>query len=203
MPRSVSPSFTIAILLIIGTASCTTIAPVPTATPTVVSTVVSSSPTPEPLLTPSAEPIPISSPETWTTYSSSDYSFSISLPTNLEIAPGANTPTLYVGDQIHVWISDTDPLQCRGDCLLVESTGPATGAGLDATRVAGYMGAIGGSIPQRYLRYILRHDDRYYVFTLFALGRGAKNECCSTIWPLNENDIALFDQILGTLKFTN
>jgi hypothetical protein len=110
---------------------------------------------------------------------------------------------MYIGEQIHVWIADVDPLDCRGDCLFVETSNPATVAGLDATRVAGYMGAIGGSIPQRYLRYVLRHDDRYYVFTLFALGSHASSNDFYTIWPLEEDDVTLFEQVLETLRFTN
>ena len=78
-----------------------------------------------------------------------------------------------------------------------------TVAGLDATRVEGYKGAIGGEIPQRYLQYILKHDNRYYSFTLSALRRDANHECCSVIWPLKENDIALFEQLLRTLSFNN
>jgi hypothetical protein len=139
--------------------------------------------------------------EAWTSYSSSEYGFSISLPAYLEIDSGANTSTLYIGDQVHVWISETDPLQCRGDCPVVESINPAAVAGLEATKVEGYKGAIGGEIPQRYLQYILKHENRYYSFTLWALRRDARNECCSVIWPLNVNDIALFEQLLGTMRF--
>jgi hypothetical protein len=114
-----------------------------------------------------------------------------------------NVPSLYLGENIQVVIYDFDPLDCRGDCPLVESINPATIAGLDATKVEGYIGAIGGEIPQRYLRYILKHNNRYYTFTLWALDRAAKNECCSVIYPLDENDVVLFEQILDTLTFMN
>jgi hypothetical protein len=203
VPRSVPLTLTIPILLLVSTTSCATMAPAPTAQPTSVPTVVSSSPTPETLHTPSATPVPGYSSEAWNTYSNSEYGFSVSFPAYLEITPDEDTPTLYIGEQIHVWISDVNPLECRGDCLLVEETAPATVAGLEATKVAGYMGAIGGSIPQRYLRYIIRHDNRYYVFTLFALSFHARSNDMYTIWPLGENDVTLFEQVLETFKFAN
>jgi hypothetical protein len=154
-------------------------------------------------LAPLATPAPASPSDGQSTYSDPEYGFSISYPAHLELLRSENTPTLYVGEQVHVWISDANPLDCRGDCPVVESSTPTTIAGLDATKVEGYIGAIGGEIPQQYLRYILRHDNLYYSFTLWALGRDAKNECCSVIYPLDENDIALFEQILDTLTFTS
>ena len=168
----------------------------PTSTPT-------PSLTPTSSLGPLATPAPASPSDGQSTYSDPEYGFSISYPAHLEIHRSDNTPTLYIGEQVHLWISDANPLECRGDCPVVESSNPTTIAGLDATRVEGYIGAIGGEIPQRYLRYILKHDRLYYVFTLWALDRDTKNECCSVIYPLDENDIELFEQTLDTLTFTN
>jgi hypothetical protein len=168
--------------------------------PTSVPTIINSSPTSEAPLTSTVTSAPS---HEWKTYSNSKYGFSINYPASLEINLGENDNSLYIGEQIYVWISDINPLECRGDCPLVENTEPTTVAGLEATKVTGYIGAVGGMIPQRYLQYILKHDNRYYSFTLWALRRDANNECCSVIWPLNENDIALFEQLLKTLSFNN
>ncbi len=155
---------------------------------------------PEPMATPTPT---IPSPKKWKTYSNSEYSFSIDYPADFEITPGTNNTPLYIGEQIHIWMSDVDPLVCRGDCPVVENTDSASVAGFEAIKAQGYIGSIGGNIPQRYISYILQRDGRYYKFTLYALSLHAKNECCSTIWPLQENDIELFEQILATLKFEN
>ena len=166
-----------------------------------------STPTPSLLATsslaPLATPAPASPSDGQRTYSDPEYGFSISYPAHLDIDVSERVPSLFLGEQIHVAITDVDPLKCRGDCLLVESTNPATVAGLDAIRVEGYMGAIGGEIPQRYLQYILKHDNRYYVFTLFALGFHASSNDFYTIWPLEEDDVTLFEQVLETLRFPN
>jgi hypothetical protein len=167
--------------------STLTLTPVPTATATI---------TPMPILTPLSEE--------WKTYSDSEYDFLISYPAYFEITPGENNTSLYIGEQISIWISDVNPLECRGDCPLVESTAPVTVANIDAIKVEGYIGAIGGNIPQRYMSYILQRDNRYYNLTLYAISRfDFNNYDPYTIWPLKENDIALFDQILETFKFTN
>jgi len=177
MHRSISPAFIILILLFVSATGCATITPAPAVT---------SSPSDE-----------------WKTYTSSEYGFSISYPAYLEIIPAENNASLYIGEQIHVWISDVNPLECRGDCPLVERSEPATVAGLAATKVTGYIGSIGGNIPQRYTRYILQQDGRYYIFTLYALSFKATSNDPARIWPLSENDVALFEQVLETFKFTN
>jgi|PlaIllAssembly_1097288.scaffolds.fasta_scaffold45549_3 hypothetical protein len=198
--RSVSPSSIVLILFFVSSTSCATITPASITQPTSDPAVINSSPTSEAQLTSKAT----SSPSLeWKTYTNSKYGFSINFPAYLEINLGENDNSLYIGEQIYVWISDINPLECRGDCPLVENTEPASVAGLEATKVTGYIGAVGGMIPQRYLQYILKHDNRYYSFTLSALRRDANHECCSVIWPLKENDIALFEQLLRTLSFNN
>ncbi|MCA1900228.1 MAG: LuxR C-terminal-related transcriptional regulator, partial [Chloroflexi bacterium] len=132
--------------------------------------------------------------EGWKTYSNSEYGFSINYPPHLEIIPEENTQTLYIGERIHVWISDVNPLDCRGDCPFVENIEPATIAGVEAKQITGYIGAVGGGSPQRYVRYIMRQNNRYYTFTLHALSFHATGNDPYTIYPLNENDIVLFEQ---------
>lgn len=150
-------------------------------------------------------PVPTETPEPkssegWKTYSNPEYGFSINYPSQLDITPGQGNSTLYIGKKIHVWVSDANPLECRGDCPIVESTEPATIAGLQATKVTGYIGAIGGNIPQRYLKYIVPRNNRYFIFTLYALSYKATSNDVATIRPLNESDIELFEQVLKTFK---
>lgn len=189
--------------------NCETALSASTATPTPTSSLApwsasTATPTPRSSLAPLATPAPASPSDGTKTYSDPEYGFSLSYPAQLDIGVVDRAPFLYLGEQIHVAISDGNPLECRGDwCPVVESSNPTTIAGLDARKVEGYKGAIGGEIPQRYLRYIVEHDNLYYSFTLWALGRHAQNKCCSVIYPLDENDVALFEQILDTVAFTN
>ena len=207
MPRQIARAFLVPILLLGSTTSCATIARAPTPPPADVPTDLGPSSTPEGPLALAATQLPTSSSESWRTYSSTQYGFSISYPSHLEIINNESNASLDIGEQIHVWVADVDPLDCRGGCpfleALVESTDPATVAGLHATRVAGYFGVEGGSTPQRFVGYILQRDGRYYSFVLSALGRHPTSYDVYSIWPLKEDDIALFEQVLGTIKFTD
>jgi hypothetical protein len=178
----------IPLLLFVSFTGCATISPVPT------------TPTPE---AQSTSTITVSPSEEWKTYTNPEYGFSINYPAYLEINPGVTNDSLYIGEKIQVWISDINPLECRGDCPLVENTELVTVAGLDATKVTGYIGAIGGNIPQRYIRYILPRNNQYYLLTLYALSFRAAGNDPATIWPISENDSALFEQVVGTFRFTN
>lgn len=175
MNRSFPAALMILVLLLAGAGGCAPIPPAPTAQQT----------------------------ETWKTYSSPEYGFSIRYPAALEIVPGENNASVNIGEQIQVRVSAADPLECRGDCPFVESSEAVTVAGLAATKVSGYIGSIGGNVPQRFLTYIFQQDGRYYIFTLYALGLKATGDDPSTIWPLSDSDVALFDRILATLRFTN
>lgn len=148
-------------------------------------------------------PAPTTSTDGWKTYSNSEYGFSINYPSQFEIVPAENTPTLYIGEQIHVWISDVNPLDCAGDCPFVENIEATTISGIKAMKITGYIGAVGGGVPQRYMRYIFQRNNRYYIFTLYALSFHATGNDPAAIYLLNENDIALFEQVLETFKFTN
>jgi hypothetical protein len=71
----------------------------------------------------------------------------------------------------------------------------------NAIRIRGYIGAIGGRIPQQYVTYVLRDRGTYYVFTLYAVGLDAITGELSTIAPLDAADVTAFEQLLGTLTF--
>jgi hypothetical protein len=149
---------------------------------------------------PAHPPTQTATSENWKTYSNPEYGFSIDYPSELEVTSRQDNKSLYIGEKINVWVSDINPLDCRGDCPLVENTESTTLAGLQATKVTGYIGAIGGNIPQRYLRYILQRNNRYFIFTLYALSYKATMNDVATIRPLYESDIVLFEQVLKTFK---
>jgi hypothetical protein len=75
-----------------------------------------------------------------------------------------------------------------------------------AIRVLGhYQGAIGDMGNQQYLRYVIQRGDIYYMFTLYAVSANGIPQSMMTadILPLQENDIALFEQMMATIKFND
>lgn len=154
---------------------------------------------------PTSIPPPTSPLDNWSTYSNSEYGFSIRYPANLEITPSNNSASIYIGKKINARVGDFNPLDCPGDCPFVENTEPVTIAGLDATRITGYIGSVGGNNPQQYISIIIFRNSLYYTFTLFALDFDSPliDPSASTIEPLIESDIILFEQILDTVSFSN
>ncbi len=159
--------------------------------------------TPQPTIQPTEEPVL----EGWTSYASDQYGFTFDHPADLEVVLREfDNPPLArfaVGDQIEIRINEFDPLACRGDCPVVEKTLQAEINGLPATRIEGYIGAIGGNIPQQYVTYFLPRGERFFAITLYALGFGGQSDDLATIRPLNEDDVAMFEELLATVSFTN
>lgn len=159
--------------------------------------------TPQPTIQPTEEPLL----EGWTSYTSDQYGFSLNHPADLEVVLSEfDNPPLArfaVGDQIEIRINEFNPLECRGDCPVVEQTESAVVDTFPATRMTGYIGAVGGNIPQQYVTYFLPRGERFFAITLYALGFGGQSDDLATIRPFNEDDVAMFEQLLATVSFTN
>jgi hypothetical protein len=110
-----------------------------------------------------------------------------------------------LGKQIQISISEADPLECRGDCPVIEETESVTLGGQAATKVSGYIGAVGGSIPQQYVSYIVQREGQYYRFVVYALSSEDTSDAqdMTTIHPLQAEDLELFEKIMSTLTFIN
>jgi hypothetical protein len=152
--------------------------------------------TPDPTETP-----PTPTPA-WATYTNEALGFSISHPPEFQVPDPASTePFGTLGEQIVFNVSDTSPLDCAGDCPVIEASEPAEIAGYGATKLTGYIGAIGGNIPQQYQTYVFGQAGRFYSFTLYALER-SETPAGDDIHLLQAEDVALFEEMLATLRFT-
>ncbi len=144
-------------------------------------------------------------PEGWVTYTNEKYQFSIDYPPEFRVS-SENDPNSsgHIGERIQYLISKQDPLACRGDCPVVQhtDTGLIVG-GNEATRVEGYIGSIGGNVPQEYISYIIPRNGSYYIFTAYALAESeqATVQDFSKVYTMNLVDVTLFEQILSTLRF--
>jgi hypothetical protein len=140
---------------------------------------------------------------TWETYIDEQHGFSIRYPAALTLEFGPQVDgygVVFVGDQIQVHTSPANPLVCRGQCPIMESTEPVTIAGRDAHLVRGYVGSIGGNIPRRFMLYLIRSGTTYISLVLYAGSRDATTADPTTLVPLQEADIGLFDRMVETLE---
>jgi hypothetical protein len=140
----------------------------------------------------------------WVTYSNRAFGFSISHPPEFQTpADDYAEPYGFIGDQVYFNITETSPLDCRGDCPVIEASGPVQIAGRSAIRISGSIGAAGGNVPQQYLTYVFEKDNRYYTLTLYAVPGGSVTTNNESIQPLQAEDIQLFEQMLATFQFTS
>lgn len=149
---------------------------------------------------------PYGDTSSWQTYTDSAHGFRFRYPAalTLEFSPLVDGyGTVFVGDKIQVRTSSTDPLVCQGDCPLIESTEPVTIAGREARLVRGYIGSVGGNIPQRFMLYLIRSGSTYISLALFAAGRQDQSAVDpGVILPLQEADIELFNRMVQTVEIT-
>ena len=67
--------------------------------------------------------------------------------------------------------------------------------------LTGYIGAVGGYIPQQIRRFVFERNGYYFVVTLYALGLHVTEGEISQIAQLNPEDVSLFDNIVASLQF--
>jgi hypothetical protein len=140
---------------------------------------------------------------TWLTYRHESLGFSINHPAEFNIRLDDDMPDHgRIGDPIFFQVSDLHPQECTGPCPVVEAVENVTVAGEEATKITGYMGAIAGNIPQQYMTYLFERDNLYYSFTLYALGDHEPADEWST-QPMALEDVVLFYQMMGTIRFGN
>ena len=147
--------------------------------------------------------LPYGDVSTWEVYTDEEHGFSVRHPAELtlEIGPSSGgNRIVFVGDKIQVRTTTFDPLVCQGECPMIESNEAITIAGRPARIVRGYIGSIGGNIPQHFMLYLIRSGDIYISLILYAESRNALLGDPAVIVPLQQADIELFDRIVQTLE---
>jgi hypothetical protein len=148
-------------------------------------------------------PIPTSVP--WVIFQESDMNFTFKYPPTLELISYDSQGNWQLGNRIRVeelpfeasWISCF--YQALGDCPFVETDKLVEINGLDVQRIEGYIGSVGGNVPQEFLVYIFPLEDQALVFSIFALPFGTLTSDPSIIWPLEGIDLELFERIVNTV----
>ena len=160
--------------------------------------------------TPAPPPNTITPQGSWITYTNRLHRFSLRHPPGFDVPPADLYESRgFIGDQIVFSVAEQDPywLGCLfeglGDCPVMEQTEltRVSNSTRNAIRIGGYIGSIGGRIPQQYVTYLMREGGMYYTFTLYALGRDSKVERVDVVWPLDEADIVAFERMMETLTF--
>lgn len=159
--------------------------------------------TPTPYVSPtSVQTITIDETENWKTYTDPGDQFSFNYPPNYTLENDGN---IYLNRNITWRFSNISSLDCRGDCPIIESKENSVLGGKFANKLSGYIGSIGGNIPQRYITYEVPLTNDYFIFSIQALPyiSGGKKSANNDPQPIQTNDLVIFDRILSTFKFLN
>ena len=148
-------------------------------------------------------PIPTAVP--WNPFLDPAGRFSFVYPPPMELIPGDFDDSWQLGDRIKVevlsfersWISCF--YQSMGDCPSVEIDQIVKIQNREVRRVEGYIGAVGGNIPQEFLTYIFNLGENALVMTVYALPFGTQSVDISQIWPLGGMELDLFERTVNTV----
>jgi hypothetical protein len=149
---------------------------------------------------------PIPTPVSWNQYIDLQDRFSFLYPPTMELTPGNAEDKWILGDRIRIEILpyEISWITCfyrgLGDCPFVESDRYLTIHDSEVHRVEGYIGSVGGNIPQEFLTYVFDRGDQALVFTVYALPFGTQVDEPSTIWPLEGMELELFEQTVKTVR---
>ena len=156
------------------------------------------------LLPPTATPEPTATaiPTSWEVYTNEKWGFSLEHPTVWGVSEN-DMGSGFIGRQVFWWAGSYDPMKQHGDNPAVDQTAQVVIYGQSATRILGhYLGAIGDMGYQQYLKYVVQRGEVFYTFTLYAVNAlGIPQEMMIDILPISESDIALFEQMMATMKF--
>ncbi len=140
------------------------------------------------------------SPTKWVTYTNTAFNFSIEIPQYDEM-PVGNTNNGLIGKKITFYIGENNPLDCKGDCPVINKSSTVSVSGIEVTKIEGHVGTIGGNIAQNYIDYVFPLESGYLTFSLYARGLDDFTPSPDGVWEIESSDIELFDQILSTFEF--
>ncbi|HYK08774.1 MAG TPA: hypothetical protein VEW42_04730 [Candidatus Eisenbacteria bacterium] len=143
-------------------------------------------PTNTPKLSPTPDPT-----ASWSAYTNTNLKYSLKYPSTFSPNETKVVGYTFFGNQIYVYTSNTDPLQCKGDCSVILATSAATINGMKGTYVEAKQGSVGGNVPGPMLWYEFLQNGTYYVFTYQTQALGSA--------PDEKN---IFNQMAQTFKLT-
>lgn len=147
---------------------------------------------------------PIPTPVAWKKFSDPLGRFSFVYPPSLVLTE-EEADSWLLGEQIRVevlpfensWI--TCFYKSLGDCPFVETDQMLLINGVEARRISGHIGAVGGYIPQEFQTYIFSLGDQALVLTVYALPIGTESTDIDQVWPLQGIYLEFFQRAVDTV----
>ncbi|MEK7499008.1 MAG: hypothetical protein AAB649_00185 [Patescibacteria group bacterium] len=159
-------------------------------------------PTPAPVVTTSPSPTPDPTAN-WNIYVDPYRQYSFKYPKTYSLDETARP---YLNRNITWSYENISFSDCRGDCPFIKSSEKTSLGGKAATKISGYIGSVGGNIPQSFVAYEIPSGNKYFIFEIEALpfmltGEEYAKYNQADIQQIKSEDLLVFDQILSTFKF--
>jgi len=135
-----------------------------------------------------------------TRYENPTFGYSISHPMSFQVKSQGDE-FVELGDQIVISVSETNPTAALGGGHVFETSTYIDIGDYPATLLTGYLGSIGGYIPQQFRMYVFEHNGLYFSFTLYALGLHANSGNLSQVVSLGPEAVERFDELILTVQF--
>lgn len=116
--------------------------------------------------------------------------------------------TPYLNRNITWRFSDSSLLECRGDCPIINNKETSSFGGKSSIKLSGYIGSIGGNIPQDFITYQVPSGTKYFIFSIQAVPFVLTDEEMklydqNDIQKIKPDDLKIFNQIVSTFKFVD
>lgn len=135
------------------------------------------------------------------TYTNPTYGYSVDYPP--EVALQAERDELvWLDGQLSILVSSFNPEEALGDTPVIETAADTLISGFSARRLTGYIGAVGGSTPQRYESIVIPHEGSFYVFTIYELKNDVMLPADRELGEIPPAARALFEQIVSSFRFS-
>jgi hypothetical protein len=136
------------------------------------------------------------------TYTNPTYGYSIDYPATLTLQAD-HDEFVWLDKQIAILVSSFNPEEARGGGPVIEFVNDTTIGEHSARRLTGYIGAVGGSTPQRYESIVVSRNGSFYVFTVYELKNDVSLPADRELGEIPQAARDLFEQVLGSVRFTN
>jgi hypothetical protein len=165
------------------------------------------SPTPGIVVTPdlaTSETTPVSGLESMT-YRSTKDNYTFEHPASVSVVENTQYGSVDIGDNIRITVMDFNPEESRGDGPMYETASDLMIGESAARRLKGYIGAVGGNIPQSIEQVVIPHNGRFYVIEVSELSHSlpyTSTQAGRTPDAIPASALELFETILSTFRFT-
>lgn len=145
----------------------------------------------------------------WKSYNDPNGLYTFKYPPNYSLGHYStdNSPLL-LNNKIEWGITQHPAGSCAGDCPVITNKSTTTINGYSTTIYNGWVGTIGGEIPQSYIKYEIQQPEssNFFAITLWELDRtsSAQKNYSPTRTPgaISDSDKQIFNQIINTFKFS-